>query len=118
MEDVQVRTDQELLLRLFRNLLINAVRHTETGAVSCRAWTEGDRVELRIADTGEGIAVERQQQLFDTFQRLERHRTGFAGAGLGLSIVGKISAVLNLQLSMTSTPGQGTEFRFQLHRAR
>ena len=55
MDDVTVFTDPELLLRLFRNLLTNAVQYTDSGEVCCSAKAHGDIVEFLISDTGIGI---------------------------------------------------------------
>jgi signal transduction histidine kinase len=56
---VEVFTDPELLLRLIRNLLINAVRYTEAGEVSCTARSQGYLVEFEISDNGPGLSPAR-----------------------------------------------------------
>ncbi len=114
MDDVAVSTDAELLLRLFRNLLVNAVRYTEHGEVCCSASVAGEQVEFLISDTGVGIAVEHQKTVFEQFVRLDNHDTHSIGKGLGLSIVEKIDKALELGLQMSSVVGKGTEFTFRL----
>lgn len=114
MDDVLVSTDAELLLRLFRNLLVNAVRYTEHGEVRCSASVTGEQVEFLISDTGIGIAAEHQEAVFAQFVRLDNHDTQSIGKGLGLSIVDKIDRALELGLQMSSTLGKGTEFTFRL----
>lgn len=116
MDDVRVFTDQDLLLRLIRNLLTNAVRFTESGEVCCRAKAYVDRVEFLISDTGSGIPEEQQKQVFEQFVRLAQSGITSAGSGLGLSIVRKISEALELSIQMSSVVGKGTGFRFQLPR--
>ena len=116
MDDVPVWTDQDLLLRLFRNLLINAVTYTHSGEVCCYAEASADVVNFLISDTGTGIEAERQEEIFSRFVQLESRGIGAAGTGLGLSIVNKIDQALNLGLRMTSVIGRGTEFRFRLLR--
>ncbi len=113
-DDVAVWTDQELLLRLLRNLLTNAVRYTDAGEVCCRAKANGDVVEFLISDTGIGIAEEDHEAIFSKFVQLESSGIGTAGAGLGLSIVEKINQALVLNLKMSSVIGKGTEFRFRV----
>jgi signal transduction histidine kinase len=114
MEDVPVSTDEELLLRLLRNLLLNAVRYTERGEVSCSARAEGNVVKFLITDTGMGIASEFQEHVFEDFVRLAYERQEPTGSGLGLSIVKKINQALQLNLQMSSIPGKGTQFSFWL----
>tara|TARA_R110002049_G_scaffold152916_2_gene317079 strand:- start:996 stop:2366 length:1371 start_codon:yes stop_codon:yes gene_type:complete len=115
---VTVRTDEDLLLRLLRNLLANAVRYTDHGAVCCSARAVGEQVVFKVSDTGRGIAPEHQQTVFEQFVRLDNNDTDNAGRGLGLSIVERINTALGLDLQMTSTVGKGTEFSFQLPVAR
>ena len=114
MDNVLVSTDEALLLRLMRNLLTNAVRYTDSGAVSCRAKATNEWVEFEIADTGCGIAAEDQEVVFNEFVRLANNGVRSSGAGLGLSIVKKISQALELELQMSSSPGVGTRFTFRL----
>jgi signal transduction histidine kinase len=109
-----VFTDPDLLLRLFRNLLTNAVKFTDSGEVCCSAKAKGDTVEFLISDTGIGIAAELQEEVFKQFVRLAAGAVGSTGAGLGLSIVDKISRALGLGLQMSSTLGVGTRFSFRL----
>ena len=116
-EDVLVWSDPDLLLRLIRNLLTNAVNYTETGEIYCGTKTNADAVEFFISDTGVGIAAEEQEAVFERFVQLESRRIGAAGTGLGLSIVKKIDLALNLGLKMSSVVGSGTEFRFMVPRA-
>ena len=113
-DDLLVSTDEELLLRLIRNLLSNAVRYTQVGTVSFSAKADGNVVAFAITDTGCGIASEHQESIFHEFVRVTDNGIKSQGAGLGLSIVRKINQALNLDLQMTSTPGEGTRFTFHL----
>jgi signal transduction histidine kinase len=113
-DNVLICTDEALLLRLVRNLLTNAVRYTDTGMVSCRTKAKDEWVEFEIADTGCGIAEEDQEAVFNEFVRLANNGVRSSGAGLGLSIVKKISLALELDLQMSSSPGIGTRFTFRL----
>ncbi len=114
MDNVLVWTDEELLLRLLRNLLSNAVRYTDSGEVCCCATVNGGVVEFLISDTGIGIAVEQHEAIFGKFVKLQNSGVGTAGAGLGLSIVEKINQALVLNLQMSSVVGEGTQFRFRV----
>lgn len=112
--DVMVSTDEELLLRVLRNLLTNAVHFTEFGEVRCIALQQGINVKFVVSDTGCGIAPEHHAEIFQEFVRLRQEGVQPQGAGLGLSIVEKINQALGLNLQMSSTPGAGTEFTFTL----
>jgi signal transduction histidine kinase len=113
-DDLMVFSDYQLLLRLFRNLLSNAVRYTNFGEVRCSAKAFDDVVEFLVLDTGIGIAAEYQELVFEDFVRLTTEGLDSAGTGLGLSIVRKMSKALGLDLQMSSTPGKGTRFSFSL----
>ncbi len=114
MDHVLVDTDYQLLQRLFRNLLINAVRYTDNGEIRCSAKADGDVVRFLVSDTGMGIAAEHQEVVFEDFVRLRIEGLDASGSGLGLSIVRKISEALELDLQMSSTLGKGTRFSFRL----
>ena len=111
----------DLLLRLFLNLVDNAVKYTpENGRVTIQAQQNADDVQVSIADTGPGIAVEHLPHLFERFYRVEedRGRTGSAdgqsGAGLGLAIAHEIARAHGGTLTAKSKAGQGTIFLVQL----
>ncbi len=114
MDDALVSSDEELLLRLFRNLLTNAVRYTDQGEVRCSAKADGNIIKVLISDTGIGIAPEYQELVFEDFVRLKIESMEPTGSGLGLSIVKKISQALQLDLQMSSSTGRGTQFSFWL----
>lgn len=114
LEDVLVSCDQELLLRMLRNLLQNAVRFTAAGEVRCEARSRGALVEFAVSDTGCGIAREYHAEVFREFVKIDNDGVRSAGAGLGLSIVSKINQALELDLQMSSIVGQGTQFTFRL----
>jgi signal transduction histidine kinase len=114
LENVLVVTDEELLLRVLRNLLTNAVHFTEAGEVRCIARQRGESVEFAVSDTGCGIAPEHHAAIFGEFVRLGSGAARPSGAGIGLSIVEKISQALGLKLQMISSPGVGTSFSFRV----
>jgi len=106
-----VRTDRVLIERILRNLVCNAVRYTDHGriVVGCRRQN-GLRVE--VWDTGRGIPLEKQQQVFQEFYQLgntERDRA--KGLGLGLAIVDRLAKLLDCPLTLRSEPGKGSVFK-------
>ena len=104
-------TDPLLLERVLRNLLANAVQHTQAGGVllACRRRGAGDGARWRIEvwDSGCGIAPADHERVFQEFQQLGH---GGGGLGLGLPIARRLSQLLQLRLSLQSRPGRGSVF--------
>ncbi|MGQ0464722.1 MAG: response regulator [Sporichthyaceae bacterium] len=99
------------------NLLSNAVKFTQTGEVlvTVRAigTAEDPVLEVRVADTGIGIPAEAIGRLFDPFSQVDASTTRvYGGTGLGLAICSRLVAAMGGELTVESTPGQGSEFRF------
>lgn len=111
-----VRIDRERIGQVLRNLLNNALAHTQSGdAITVGCAPQGDRVAVSVSDTGEGIAAEHLPHVFDRFYRADSSRarqTG--GAGLGLAIVRQLVEAHGGEVTVTSTPGQGSTFTFTL----
>lgn len=114
-DEIRACTDPNLLERVLRNLLGNAVKFTHSGHVRLQLERDGTQAVIRVADSGCGIAPEHQREVFQEFVQLnnpERDRT--KGMGLGLSIVDRLCKLLAIDLQLSSTPGQGTEFELRL----
>jgi signal transduction histidine kinase/CheY-like chemotaxis protein len=103
-----VRSDPVLLRSILENLLVNAVRYTETGGVLLSAHRRADRVHVEVRDSGPGIAPEQRERLFSAWQRGEADATG--GVGLGLAIVRRLVDLLGHGLELHSSPGRGSLF--------
>jgi signal transduction histidine kinase/CheY-like chemotaxis protein len=113
--DLTVLTDPNLLERVVRNLLNNAVKFTERGSVQLSLREHQGQAVIEVADTGCGIAPEHQREVFQEFVQLnnpERDRT--KGMGLGLSIVQRLCRLLDIALDLRSAPGQGALFELTL----
>ena len=116
----RLRLDPVRLRQVFLNLLHNAIKFTERGNVVLEALllteTANDaRLSFRIQDTGIGIAPENQSRIFDSFSQEDGSTTRrFGGTGLGLSISKELVEVMGGQLNLTSIPGQGSTFHFQV----
>ena len=108
-----VEADPELLGRVLRNLLSNALRYTEAGEILLEARDgAAGRVTLSVADTGRGIPPAEQERVFEEFHQLGNpHRDRELGLGLGLTIVRGICRALGWRLALTSQPvrERGTE---------
>ncbi|MBL0919895.1 MAG: hybrid sensor histidine kinase/response regulator [Hydrogenophaga sp.] len=121
--DLVVLSDAQLLTRLLGNLIDNALKYTPTGGVLVAARSgapaaRAGQVCFEVIDTGIGIAGEHQQRVFDEFYQLanpQRDRT--AGLGIGLSIVKRLSSLLEHPVELSSTPARGTRFRVWVQQA-
>jgi signal transduction histidine kinase len=112
---VPVRTDPGKLRQVLLNLLGNAVKFTERGGVTLRVIPEPGRVVIEVQDTGVGIADEHRDRVFERFwQATGDGRRAVSGAGLGLTVSRHLIELLGGSISVESTPGQGSTFRFHL----
>ncbi|MEL7332493.1 MAG: HAMP domain-containing sensor histidine kinase [Cyanobacteria bacterium J06560_2] len=101
------------------NLLSNALRHTASGTVNIRAYTEilnGQKfVWIAVADTGTGIAPDDIPQVFDRFWRADRSRSSNSGgSGVGLAICRRLVTLQGGQIKVDSELGVGSTFSFSL----
>jgi len=112
-----IRSDSQLLARIVRNLLTNAVRYTSSGKVGLRTRSRGNRVDIQIYDTGPGIAREDQRVIFQEFRRLSGHQNrNDRGLGLGLAIVDKLSRILQHPITVRSKVSKGSIFSVSVPR--
>jgi len=119
--DIQVEGDASIrILGITReiesvvaNLISNAVRHTPKSGHLKLCWRKAENgAELIVSDDGEGIAEEHIPRLTERFFRVDRGRSREGGGiGLGLAIVKHILQRHDARLEISSTPGQGSEFR-------
>jgi len=110
-EDLSIYADAQAISRVFQNLLSNAIKHTRDGRISISGQRTGDRVELWVEDTGDGIATERFDKIF---HKLETDGTDQGALGLGLAIVREIVEAHGGTVSVESRLGQGSKFTFVL----
>lgn len=113
-----VWSDPILIERIIRNLLNNAFKYTKNkillGIRNC-----GEKVCILVMDNGCGIAPEDIDNIFQDFYQSRQHiRQKKQGAGLGLAIVSRIATLLNTEITVTSKPGQGSCFSFQISKTK
>jgi heavy metal sensor kinase len=123
-DSLVVPGDAGALRRLFLNLVSNAVKFTDRGAVTITARTTDEAaaaageearpyVEVQVADTGIGIAHEDLPRVFDRFYRADATR-GAGGTGLGLAIARMVAERHRGTITVESTPGVGSVFTVRL----
>jgi signal transduction histidine kinase len=97
------------------NLVGNAIKFTDRGAITVAARADGDEVVVTVVDTGIGIDPEALDFIFDEFRRVEEGFTRrFSGIGLGLPIARKLAALQAGTIAATSQPGAGSTFTLRL----
>jgi PAS domain S-box-containing protein len=108
--------DPARLRQVVLNLVGNAVKFTENGTITLALQPlAGDRVELRVTDTGPGIAAEDLDRVFADFVTLDAsYRRNVAGTGLGLGIARRMVAAMSGEIGVDSTPGIGSSFWVRL----
>ncbi|MCG8672169.1 MAG: ATP-binding protein [Pseudomonadales bacterium] len=110
-----VDTDPVLFGRIIRNLLTNALKFTDKGSVTVAIERVDKIVSIRVVDTGIGIPKEEQARVFDEYHQVSnKARRREEGIGLGLSVVKKMSALLNHPIELESVPGSGSTFTLSL----
>jgi NtrC-family two-component system sensor histidine kinase KinB len=109
-----VIVDAPRIRRVLANLMANAIRHTPAGGhVAVRASSADDGVLFEVEDTGEGIAQEDQQRVFDRFVRVAGSRAA-GGTGLGLTLAREIVEAHGGRIGVRSERGRGSTFWFVL----
>jgi signal transduction histidine kinase/CheY-like chemotaxis protein len=110
-----VDTDGVLLQRIIRNLLDNALKHNQSGKIGVRTGQYADKVIVEVFDTGQGIPADKLDSIFDEYVQLDnQNRDKRVGLGLGLAIVAKVAGLLDANIDVKSTVGQGTVFSITL----
>jgi len=104
------------LSRVLLNLTTNALKFTEQGCVEIEARSlDATRVEFAVRDTGPGIDRTALEALYEPFpKRPSELRHQFSNSGLGLAICRKVLTAMGSELRVSTAPGQGTRFFFQL----
>jgi two-component system, OmpR family, sensor kinase len=109
-----VRADVGLIERALTNLIENALRYTPRGGeVRLELRKKPKGVQVVVADTGQGIPAEELPYIFERFYRAKGNDEK-TGSGLGLAIVKRILELHGREIEVSSTPGRGTTFSFEL----
>ena len=111
--------DEKRLRQVLLNLLGNAVKFTERGRVTLkvgydRSKSNNKLLKVQVVDTGIGIPSEHLEEIFKPFRQVSDRSRQVEGTGLGLAITKRLVALMGGNLSVTSTPDQGSIFSFSL----
>jgi heavy metal sensor kinase len=108
--------DEDALIRVFINLLENAIKYTDTGKIQLSAHASDEqKLLIKISDTGQGIQAEHLPHIFERFYMVDPARST-QGAGLGLAIVNEIVRAHHGTICMESEPGLGSVFTIEFPR--
>src|SRR4249919_1279365 len=115
-----VRGDPVRLRQVLTNLISNAVKFTERGAISVTVRRVGEttsqhQLRFEVRDTGIGIAADAQSRLFHAFTQADASTTRlYGGTGLGLAICHRIVDLMGGRIGVQSEPGHGATFHFEV----
>ena len=116
---LSVKADPDFLQSILRNFLSNARRYTQEGGILMGARRRDGLVVIEVWDTGPGIASDKQDLIFEEFQRFEDvDNLGIRGAGLGLSVARRMAELMGSELSYRSVKGSGSVFSVTVDRAK
>lgn len=114
-EPLYVSIPPEDFMLVFNNLMDNAIKFTDSGAVSVSLKLESGMAELVVADTGDGIPPADAERIFERFYRVDKSRSRQkGGTGLGLSIAKHIVERWGGSIKVASAPGKGSAFTVRL----
>ena len=115
---VEIATDPTKVRQIMLNLLGNAVKFTESGFVELSVEVNPEVVEIRVTDSGEGIAPEHAERIFEPFWQVGQSRFArAAGTGLGLSVSRQLARLMGGDITVRSELGRGSTFLVRLPRA-
>lgn len=110
-----IYTDRMRLKQILLNLLSNACKFTEAGVITLKITSDQTHIHIAIIDTGIGMNQETLGRVFEEFVQADNSTTRkYGGTGLGLPLSHKLAKLLDANLIVSSTPGQGSTFTLSL----
>jgi signal transduction histidine kinase len=112
-----VSADRTRLKQVLINLLTNAIKYNRAqGTVEVKCTCTPERIRINIKDTGMGLPLELQKQLFQPFNRLGQEGGTVEGTGIGLVVTKQLVELMGGTIGVKSIVGVGSDFRFELNR--
>ena len=107
------------MLQILNNLIDNAFKYTPAGGtITLSGFLADEDVVIVVTDTGIGIDPIHHDRLFERFYRVDKARSReLGGTGLGLAIVKHLCHVMDGNVELESTPGEGSTFRVRIPQA-
>lgn len=109
-----VTTDPLLLRRIVSNLLSNALKYSQSGAVLMTCRCRKHSIVIEVWDTGCGIPEHEQPIIFDLYQRARHYKGQVSGSGIGLANVKQLVDALGYKISLKSRVNTGSVFRIEI----
>ncbi|AFH49754.1 PAS/PAC domain protein [Ignavibacterium album JCM 16511] len=117
-EEIIAFADLNLLKSVLSHLVSNAIKYTEIGGVSIRAFTNENKIIIKVVDTGIGIPDSYGDIIFEPFRQVsEGYNRQFEGSGLGLTLTKKYVKLMNGRIWFNSKLGEGSAFFVELNAA-
>jgi signal transduction histidine kinase/DNA-binding response OmpR family regulator len=111
----QINTDPTRLKQILFNLTNNAIKFTDRGYIGLSVSLVDNKLQIKVKDSGEGISVKQQEQLFLPFTQADSSiNRRFGGTGLGLSISRRLANGLGGDITVLSTPRKGSTFTLNI----
>ncbi len=116
LDDPLLVNDSARLRQVLVKLLLNAIKFTETGSITIKAWAIApDKMAIAVQDSGVGIAESDLEYIFEQFRQVDQTNTRkYGGTGLGLAITKSLVEIMQGTISVTSQPGEGSTFCVEL----
>ena len=109
--DIQIFGNSYLLEQAINNLVINAIKYSQTNKITVKSYIENNEINISVKDYGIGIEKDECSRIFERFYRIDKARSReLGGTGLGLAIVKNIAKLHNGKIDVISSLGKGAEF--------
>ncbi len=109
-------TDPNRLTQIITNLLNNALKFTPLGYVKLMVESDEKHLLIKVTDTGIGIPLDKQNEIFERFNKFEYFKNTIRGMGLGLNISKNLAHMLNADLTVASMQGNGSTFTIRFNK--